>query len=301
MILPSWLPPAQHNTATATFPVRASGQSLYCEARLFYLSADYEHAGYGKASVRVEGDGLILEVVGIEFPLAHYHYDLFMVPYDLPPSADAAGFGGVRVRFDYDDAGAINVVSVPNRAGHLADPLSNGPATDLRDTHDAGTGANPLPHPRPARDHRPVDDHRRRLRHGQGSRRVRGTLRELGLAVRRDHHRLLRRRHGAVFRAGEARRGVRLQGRGAGTLVGPFWWLVDVLILSMMMLVIAVMTAAIGEVLQQTLGIPKPLSLAFALVCVGFLSWRGSGFIEKAKTWGSPLCIWATARSRCWC
>ena len=24
-----------------------------------------------------------------------------------------------------------------------------------------------------------------------------------------------------------------------------------------------------------------------ALVCVGFLSWRGSGFIEKAKTWGS--------------
>ena len=70
-------------------------------------------------------------------------------------------------------------------------------------------------------------------------------------------------------------------------LVGPFWWLVDVLILSMMMLVIAVMTAAIGEVLQQTVGLPKPLSLAIALACVGFLSWRGSGFIEKAKTWGS--------------
>ena len=70
-------------------------------------------------------------------------------------------------------------------------------------------------------------------------------------------------------------------------LVGPFWWLVDLLILSMMMLVIAVMTAAIGEVLQQTLGIPKPLRLAIALACVGFLSWRGFGFIEKAKTWGS--------------
>ena len=70
-------------------------------------------------------------------------------------------------------------------------------------------------------------------------------------------------------------------------LVGPFWWLVDLLILSMMMLVIAVMTAAIGEVLQQTVGLPKPLSLAIALACVGFLSWRGSGFIEKAKTWGS--------------
>ena len=70
-------------------------------------------------------------------------------------------------------------------------------------------------------------------------------------------------------------------------LVGRFWWLVDILILSMMMLVIAVMTAAIGEILQQTIGLPKPLSLAFALICVGFLSWRGSSFIEKAKTWGS--------------
>ena len=70
-------------------------------------------------------------------------------------------------------------------------------------------------------------------------------------------------------------------------LIGPFWWLADLLILSMMLLVIAVMSAAIGEVLQQTLGFPKPLSLAMALVCVGFLAWRGSRFIEKAKTWGS--------------
>lgn len=70
-------------------------------------------------------------------------------------------------------------------------------------------------------------------------------------------------------------------------LIGPFWWLVDLLLLSMMLLVIAVMTAAIGEVLQQTLALPKPLSLVLALACVGFLTWRGSGFIERAKTWGS--------------
>lgn len=70
-------------------------------------------------------------------------------------------------------------------------------------------------------------------------------------------------------------------------LVGPFWWLVDLLFLSMMLLVIAVMTAAIGEVLQQTLAFPKPLSLVLALACVGFLTWRGSSFIERAKTWGS--------------
>ncbi len=70
-------------------------------------------------------------------------------------------------------------------------------------------------------------------------------------------------------------------------LVGPLWPLVDLLFLSMMMLVIAVMTAAIGEVLEQTLSLPKPLSLVLALVCVGLLSWRGSAFIERAKTWGS--------------
>ena len=70
-------------------------------------------------------------------------------------------------------------------------------------------------------------------------------------------------------------------------LVGPLWWMVDLLFLSMMLLVIAVMTAAIGEVLQQTLAFPKPLSLVLALACVGFLTWRGSGFIERAKTWGS--------------
>ena len=81
-------------------------------------------------------------------------------------------------------------------------------------------------------------------------------------------------------------------------LVGPFWWLVDVLILSMMMLVIAVMTAAIGEVLQQTVGLPKPVSLAIALACVGFLSWRGSGFIEKAKTWGSAALYFGLLRVR---
>ena len=76
-------------------------------------AGDYEHPGYGKASVRVDGDGLVLEAVGIEFPLVHYHYDLFTVPYDLPASSAAAVLGGAKVRFDYDNAGAINVVAVP--------------------------------------------------------------------------------------------------------------------------------------------------------------------------------------------
>lgn len=68
---------------------------------------------YGKASVRADRDGLVLEVAGIEFPLQHYHYDVWSFPYNLPPSAAAAGRGGAKVRFDYGDDGKINVVAVP--------------------------------------------------------------------------------------------------------------------------------------------------------------------------------------------
>ena len=81
-------------------------------------AGDYEHPGYGKASVRVasvqgDDDALMLDVVGIEIPLQHYHYDVFSVPYDLPADRLASGFGGLKVRFDYDNAGAINAVSAP--------------------------------------------------------------------------------------------------------------------------------------------------------------------------------------------
>ena len=63
--------------------------------------------------MRTDGDGLVLEVAGIEFPLRHYHYDVWTVPYDLPASSPAAGRGGAKVRFDYGNDGKINVVAVP--------------------------------------------------------------------------------------------------------------------------------------------------------------------------------------------
>jgi CubicO group peptidase (beta-lactamase class C family) len=76
-------------------------------------AGEYEHPGYGTASVRTDGDRLVLEVAGIEFPLQHYHYDVWSVPYDLPASVAAAGQGGTKVRFDYGDDGKIHVVAVP--------------------------------------------------------------------------------------------------------------------------------------------------------------------------------------------
>ena len=76
-------------------------------------AGEYEHSGYGKATVRTSGDGLVLEVAGIEFPLQHYHYDIWTVPYDLPASSPASGRGGAKVRFDYGNDGKINVVYLP--------------------------------------------------------------------------------------------------------------------------------------------------------------------------------------------
>jgi len=76
-------------------------------------AGDYEHPGYGRANVRIDGKRLILTVVGIELPLEHYHYDIWSVPYGLPESSPAAGRQGAKIRFDYNNAGAINAVSAP--------------------------------------------------------------------------------------------------------------------------------------------------------------------------------------------
>ena len=70
-------------------------------------------------------------------------------------------------------------------------------------------------------------------------------------------------------------------------IVGGGWILVDLLMLSILILVIAVMSAAIGEVLQQTLGMPPLLGLVIAVGTVGLLTWKGSEFIERVKTVGS--------------
>jgi uncharacterized membrane protein YkvI len=55
----------------------------------------------------------------------------------------------------------------------------------------------------------------------------------------------------------------------------------------MLLLVIAVMTAAIGSVLRQTLGMPNAVGLVIAFVFVAALTWKGTAFIERFKSIGS--------------
>ncbi len=72
-------------------------------------------------------------------------------------------------------------------------------------------------------------------------------------------------------------------------LIGPLWPLFDLLLLAMMMLVMAVMAAAIGSILEQTIGMPYEVGLAVAFFMVALLAWRGTHFIERFKTLGSVL------------
>ena len=86
----------------------------------------YEHTGYGKASVRVHGDGLILKVVGIEFPLEA----LPLRPVHRPlRSAGQRGRGRIRgsqgplrLRRRGSDQRRFGAAGT----GHLADPLRAG-------------------------------------------------------------------------------------------------------------------------------------------------------------------------------
>ena len=61
--------------------------------------------------VKKSGEGLEGSVAGITFPLEHYHYDVFRVPYDLEAPLDE--IGGRKAQFFYDKSGAIDRVVLP--------------------------------------------------------------------------------------------------------------------------------------------------------------------------------------------
>ncbi len=71
----------------------------------------YEHPGYGMATIGRDGDALQVEVIGFDVPLEHYHYNVFMVPYDL--EGPMASLGGTRIAFSYDLDGDIDSLEIP--------------------------------------------------------------------------------------------------------------------------------------------------------------------------------------------
>jgi len=71
----------------------------------------YENPGYGLAEVRADGTKITVHVVGLEVPLEHFHYDVFVVPEGLPGTL--GGLGGRRLVFLYNKKGEVDRLAIP--------------------------------------------------------------------------------------------------------------------------------------------------------------------------------------------
>ncbi len=72
-------------------------------------------------------------------------------------------------------------------------------------------------------------------------------------------------------------------------LIGPLWPAFDVLFVVMAVLVIAVVGAASGEIVESVLGLPYWLGVVAVITLVGTLNAAGRSAIERFKTAGSVL------------
>ncbi|MEI3605613.1 hypothetical protein SPD48_07905 [Pseudogracilibacillus sp. SE30717A] len=70
-------------------------------------------------------------------------------------------------------------------------------------------------------------------------------------------------------------------------LIGPFWFLFDIVYLLLAILIIAIMASATGEILNSTLGMNYWVGVILIIVIVGILNFYGKGLIERFKTLGT--------------
>lgn len=70
-------------------------------------------------------------------------------------------------------------------------------------------------------------------------------------------------------------------------LIGGFWPVFDLLFLVMVIIVIAVMASAAGELGREILGVPYPVGVGGVILAVAGFNFLGAGFIERAKTLGT--------------
>jgi CubicO group peptidase (beta-lactamase class C family) len=74
-------------------------------------AGSFGHPGYGGVEVSVEAGEMKIAAVGFEFPLEHYHYDVFQVKEGL--KGRNGDFGGLKVAFLYDKRGTVDRVAIP--------------------------------------------------------------------------------------------------------------------------------------------------------------------------------------------
>ncbi|MFQ5742332.1 MAG: hypothetical protein ACE5HV_01955 [Acidobacteriota bacterium] len=73
------------------------------------------------------------------------------------------------------------------------------------------------------------------------------------------------------------------------SLIGPLWPLFDFLFVVMAIIIIAVVGAASGSVVEEILGLPFWVGVGLVIVLVGALNASGRRAIEQFKTYGSVL------------
>ena len=64
-------------------------------------------------------------------------------------------------------------------------------------------------------------------------------------------------------------------------LLGPFWFVFEIIYFLYMLIVLAVVGSAAGVLLRDNFGIPYLVGVIFMLTAVGFLTFKGSGLIEN--------------------
>ncbi len=67
----------------------------------------FEHPGYGRVDIALDGEQLKLQVHGMTAALEHHHYDIFTTPDDITDPTSVA-IASTKVRFDYNDTGDID-------------------------------------------------------------------------------------------------------------------------------------------------------------------------------------------------
>ena len=75
-------------------------------------------------------------------------------------------------------------------------------------------------------------------------------------------------------------------------LLGPFWFLFEILYFILLFIVLGVIGSAAGALLRDNFGIPFIIGVMIILCAIGFLTFKGSGLIEKfLSSWSIVLYI----------
>lgn len=70
-------------------------------------------------------------------------------------------------------------------------------------------------------------------------------------------------------------------------LIGPLYWIFDIVYILLAILIIAIMAAATGEILSGTLGLNYWVGVILVVILVGLLNFYGEGVIERFESWGT--------------